>query len=217
MSLFAQFGLPEAALWVLRVIAGIGGAFVGWFITDPLARITHRLVRAKPIPGWTLPWIKMAGAIAFGLLVYFLVGLGGGPGGLGYGPGLGGGPGKGPGQGGTQAHGNAAGARTDNTPAVADQKPAEKTPVRVERKRIEIEVLGGERYKGDGRYYLLRGTGNAMTVKEIDAYFQEHAGKLEVQIVLTEDSPDDAFTGVTRALRQAADRHQITTTLNEKR
>ena len=217
MSLFAQFGLPEAALWVLRVIAGIGGAFVGWFITDPLARITHRLVANKPIRGWTLPWIKMAGAIIVGLLVYFFIPLGGGPGGLGYGPGLGGGPGKGPGQGGTEAQGDAAGAKTDKTPTLADKTPAEKTPVLVERKRIEIEVLGGERYNGDGRYYLLRSTGKAMTLKEAEAYFQEHAGKLEVQIVLTEDSPDDAFTGVTRALRQAADRHHIATTLNEKR
>src|SRR5947209_15607769 len=113
MSVFAQLGLPEAALAVLRVIAGVGGAFVGWFVSDPLARVTYRLAAGKPIPGWTLPWIKVAGAILVGLLVYFFIPLGGGPGGWGYGPGLGGGPGKGPGEGGTQTNGNAASGKTD--------------------------------------------------------------------------------------------------------
>jgi hypothetical protein len=100
MSLFGQLGLPEAALGVLRVIAAIGGAFVGWLMSDPAARGAYWLAAHKPIPGWSLPWIKLASAAALGLLVYFFIPLGGGPGGWGYGPGTGGGAGQGAGVGG---------------------------------------------------------------------------------------------------------------------
>jgi len=208
MSVFAQLGLPEAALAVLRVIAGVGGAFVGWFVSDPLARVTYRLAAGKPIPGWTLPWIKVAGAILVGLLVYFFIPLGGGPGGWGYGPGLGGGPGKGPGEGGTQTNGNAASGKTDEKqPADSKQKSVEKSPEAVVRKPVEIEVLGGKRYPGENRYYLLRTTGKAMTLPEVETYFKEHGSKLELHVVITNDSPDNAITGVTDALTGLASRY----------
>jgi hypothetical protein len=206
----AQFGLPEAALFVLSVIAGVGGAFVGWFVSDPVARITYRLVTGKPIPGWTLPWIKITCAVLLGLLVYFLVQLGGGPGGLGYGPGLGGGPGKGPGAGGKDT-----GAATTDSGTPADKKASQdktksgtKPPEAVVRKPVEIEVLGGKRYPGDERYYLLRATDKAMTIAEVEAYFKEHGSKLELHIVLTDESPDDS-TGITDALTRLAGHYQI--------
>ncbi len=211
MSLFAQLGLPEAALAVLRVIAGVGGAFVGWFVSDPLARATYRLAAARPIPGWTLPWIKVAGAVLVGLLVYFFIPLGGGPGGWGYGPGLGGGPGKGSGEGGTQDAGKAASGTAETQPAKDKDNAAKKSPEAVVRKPVEIEVLGGKRYPGDGRYYLLRGTGKAMTLPEVEAYFKEHAkkSKLLLHVIVTQDSPDNAITGVTEALTELANRYQI--------
>jgi hypothetical protein len=202
------FGLPEAALWVLRVIAAIGAVLVGWFVSDPLARVGYRLIAGKPIPGWTLPWIKITGALVLGLLVYYFIPLGGGPGGWGYGPGLGGGPGKGAGEGGTETQGKAASGKTDKQPPAKD-KPAEESPEAVVRKPVEIEVLGGKRYPGDNRYYLLRSTDKAKTLQEVEGYFKEHAGKLELRIIVTSESPDNTITGVTDALQRVANQYQI--------
>ena len=89
--LFAQAGLTDAVFWALRAAAGLGGALVGWFVSDPLTRLLYRAAFAKPPPGWVLPWAKLAGAILVGLLVFFFIPLGGGPGGFGFGPGQGGG------------------------------------------------------------------------------------------------------------------------------
>jgi hypothetical protein len=210
MSPFAQLGLSAAALMVLRVIAAIGGAFVGWFVSDPLARITYRLVARKPIPGWSLPWIKLSAAVIVALLVYFFIPLGGGPGGWGYGPGLGGGPGLGPGEGGKG---------TDSAPnsgVKGDDKalPTDKNAVRdkrsgpVVRKPVEIEVLGAKRYTGEERYYLVRPTDKARTLKEVEAYFKEHGGTLELHVVLTDDSPDEGL-GIIEDLLMLANRMGI--------
>jgi hypothetical protein len=210
------FGLPEAALWVLRVIAAIGGVFVGWFVSDPLARVGYRLIAGKPIPGWTLPWIKITGALVLGLLVYYFIPLGGGPGGWGYGPGLGGGPGKGPGEGGGETQGKAASGKAEKQQSMAKDKPGEKSPEAVVRKPIEIEVLGGKRYPGDNRYYVLRSTDKAMTLLEVEGHFKEHGGKLELRIIVTSESPDNAITGVTDALRRVANQYQIPSLVEER-
>ncbi len=203
MNLFAQLDLGRTALEVLRVIAAVGGAFVGWFLSDPLARVAYWLAVQKAIPGWTLPWLKLSSAVLVALLVYYLIPLGGGPGGWGYGPGLGGDPGLGAGakDAGTAAV-DAGKARSDKV------KPPEKSPEAVVRKPIEIEVLGGKRYPGDERYYLLRTTGKAMTIGEVEMYFKENGRKLELHVILTDDSPDDV-TGVTEALTRLAGRYQI--------
>jgi hypothetical protein len=214
LSLLAQFGIGEAALWVVRVIAAVGGAFVGWFVTDPIARIAYRLAAHKPIPGWTLPWLKAGGATLLALLIYFFIPLGGGPGGWGHGPGLGGGPGKGPGEGGTGKDTAAVkdgGKKADDTKASTEKDKTKlpgKTPETTVRKPVEIEVLGGERVSADERYYLLRPTGKAMSLKEVEAYFKENGAKLELHIVLTEDSPDEGL-GIIEDLTRLADRYQI--------
>ena len=208
-TLLAQFDFSEPVFLVLKVIAAVGGAFIGWFITDPIARITYRLIAHKPIPGWTLPWLKMAGAALLGLLLYILITIGGGPGGWGYGAGLGGGPGKGPGEGGKDATANADGKSGDKKPPTDDKaKPTDKTPAKLERKPVEIEVLGGDRYPGGDRYYLLQGRAKAMTLKEVDAYFEEHADKLELHMVITKDSPAKG-NGIREDLIERANRHKI--------
>jgi hypothetical protein len=205
----AQSGIGEMALFVLRVIAAIGGAFVGWFLSDPLARISYRIAVQKPIPGWSLPWVKMGGAALLGLLVYFLIPLGGGPGGWGFGPGLGGGPGKGLGEGGSSKE---TGAVAQDGKKIDDKKttPADKGP----RKSIEVEVLGGKRYPGEDRYYLLRSAGKAMRLKEVEEYFTEHGGKLELRVILTDESPDRG-QGIIEDLRRLADRFEIPNVLQE--
>src|SRR6516164_9723902 len=208
--LLAQFGLSEAAFLVLRIIAGVGGAFIGWFVSDPLARITHRLVWRKPIPGWTLPWLKVGGAALLGLLVFFLIQPGGGPGGWGFGAGKGGSPGLGPGLGGKDLGAGADAKKNDEkkTPAGDKSKSGDKAAAKWERKPVEIEVLGGDRYPGGERYYLLQGRTKAMTLKEVDAYFEEHADKLELHMVITKDSPAKG-NGIREDLIERANRHKI--------
>jgi hypothetical protein len=206
----AQLGLPEAALWVVRVIAAIGGAFVGWFLSDPIARLSYRLLAHKAIPSWTLPWIKMGGAALCGLLIYFLIPLGGGPGGLGYGPGLGGGPGKGPGEGGKDTGTPVANGKSDDKSRPAwNSPPTEKTL----RKRVDIEVLGAKLAPDADHPYLIRSDGKApsakpMTLKEVEGYLKEHGSKLELHIILTEDSPDEGL-GIIEDLTRLADCYQI--------
>jgi hypothetical protein len=213
--LLAQFGLGDAALWVLRLIAAVGGAFVGWFVTDPLARIAYRLAAHKPIPGWSLPWAKAGGAALLGLLIYLFIPLGGGPGGWGFGPGLGGGPGKGPGEGGSGKDTGTVENRKkhEDTKVQPDAKsptrPGEKPPAAVMRKPVEIEILGGTRVQDNEHYYLLRSTGKALTLREVEQYFKENAGKLELHVVETDDSPDESL-GILDDLTRLADRYQIT-------
>lgn len=209
--LMGQFGLGEAAIEVVRVIAGVGGAFVGWFVSDPLARLTYRLAIQKPIPSWTLPFAKVGGAATLGLLVYFLVRIGGGPDGWGYGPGVGGDPGKGPGEGKDKTALTKDVKSDDKKPGVDDAvKPADKSPPAVVRKIVEIEILGGERYLrvGEERYYLLRTTGKAMTLEEVDAYLKENRAKLELHVVVTEDSPAKGL-GIREDLVERANRYEI--------
>jgi hypothetical protein len=206
----AQFGLGAAALKVVHVIAAIGGAFVGWFVSDPIARITHRVVTRKAIPSWTLPWIKMAGAALCGLLIYFFILFGGGPGGWGYGLGLGGGPGKGPGEGGkdTGALVQNGGKPADKTRPLDKGKPADKTV----RKRLDIEVLGAKRVRDADHCYLLipddKKPGTPMTLKDVEGYFKEHGSKMELHVILTDDSPDEGL-GIIEDLTRLADRYQV--------
>ena len=100
--IFAQmgdFGMTEGVLHVLRIIAAVGGAVIGWFLFDPLTRLGYRLWYRTPVPGAVLFTSKGSAAAILATLVYVFMPLGGG-GGLGWGPGKGGSPGKGPGQGG---------------------------------------------------------------------------------------------------------------------
>jgi hypothetical protein len=208
--LIGQFGLPEAALWVVRVIAAVGGAFVGWFVTDPLARITYRLAAQKPIPPRSLPWLKVGGAATLALLMYLIVSLGGGPSGLGFGPGLGGGPGKGVGDGGKDTGKVVQDGKNHDKKNVADirEKTTDKPPAPIVRKPVEIEVLGGDRYPGYERYYLLRSTGKALNLKEVEAYFKENADRIELHVVLTDDSPAKGL-GIREDLTGCANRYFI--------
>lgn len=208
-DLLSQNGITDLFLWIVRIVAGVCGAFIGWFATDPVARIGYRLAFKSAIPSWSLPWLKLGGAALVGLLVYFFLPLGGGSGGLGFGPGLGGGPGKGPGDGGTGKENapvvqDAPPKKRDDAPPPANVKPGETTG----RKTVEIEVLGGKAYPGEERWYRIRPSPTASTLKEVEAYFKEHGSRLELHVVLTNDSPDEG-QGIIEDLTRLANRYQI--------
>jgi hypothetical protein len=91
----------EGLFFLVRVIATIGGAVVGWFVSDPLTRFVYRALYREATPWIILFTFKSMGAVSLGLAIYLLMPLGG-SGGLGQGPGKGGLPGKGPGPGGSK-------------------------------------------------------------------------------------------------------------------
>ena len=179
--MFAQgmfdFGLNDKLLEIVRVIATVGGAVVGWFLCDPLTRIIYRISFRSATPAALLFMVKAGGALTLSLLIYFFIPLGGG-GGPGFGPGLGGGPGKGPGKGGDKVAADGT-AKADKTPKSAGTFET-----------VEIEILGGKRFQDDGkdRFYLLKRAEPAVSLDELDDYFKKQESKIQVTAILTKDS-----------------------------
>ena len=202
----------EGLFFIVRIIATIGGAVVGWFVCDPLTRLVYRLMYRQATPGILLFSFKAIGAVSLGLAIYFLMPLGGG-GGMGQGPGKGGIPGKGPGQGGDKA-GTADASKKDDKPAI-DPKldkstPNGKTPP--VRELVLIEVLGGERFPTDGkeRYYLLKKTDPPVPLAELEDYFKQHRAKLEIKILHTDDTTViNTDMDPTRRLQKMASKYDI--------
>lgn len=216
---FPDLGLTEGVLFIVRVIAAIGGAVVGWFVADPITRAGYRLTVKKPTPGALLFSTKSITAITLAILIFNFLPLGG-SGGLGFGPGKGGGPGKGPGQGGDK---NADGPGKDNKPV--ETKDAKETkdskPKASLRTPIDIEVLGGPRFKRDGkdRYYLVKKPDSALNfsespynLDELEIKFQLVHANIEIRIVHTDDTAvltTDADP--TRRLQKLASKYDILT------
>ncbi len=198
LTLLAQLGLSEQFLWGLRFVAGLVGAGLGWAVSGPLTRVLYWIIVRRTTPGWVIPWGKLCGAMVVGLLVFFLIPLGGGSG-LGWGPGGGSGHGKGAGDGGETNV-----AVTPPTKSEPNNRPRTKGS----KDLVEIEVLGGKNYNNDERYYLLNRTGSPRTLGEIDEFLLKNRARIEVDIVLTEQSVARTHGAVTR-LSKALDEAQI--------
>ena len=190
MALYALSNLTIGLFWALRVAAAIGAALVGWFVSGPILRLAYRGLARRPAPNWLMPWARLGGAALCGLLAYFFLPLGGG-GGLGWGPGAGGGPGIGPGTGLTKATPGDEGKQQSTEAAKATVKPLE---------NLEIELIGGKRYRGDGRYYLINRREPVVTLEEVEKYLRENAAHLAeyVTIVLAPTSVDAQHGAVLR-------------------
>jgi hypothetical protein len=180
---FLNFEISESLQILVRVIAALGGAIVGWFAADPLTRIAYRVSFKGPTPMTVLLASKGVSAALLALVLYSIVGIGLG-GGLGFGPGQGGVPGKGPGQGG------------DKTP-LADGKTKSDgktdSPTKVVKKSmtiepVEIEIIRRDDDDGSGRYFLVKGTKPALTAAELEDYLKKNHARIEVTPVLTRDS-----------------------------
>jgi hypothetical protein len=176
---FPDFGLPEYLLSIVRIIATVGGAVVGWFGCDPLTRAVYRLIYRAATPGVLLFTIKGIGATTLALLMWFMP-FGGG-GGLGWGPGAGGLPGKGPGQGGDKP----AQAAKPNDDAKPDA-PKSTQPLQP----IEIEIISGKLFKDDGkdRYFVVDHKYPALSHDELDDFLKQNHARIEITPVLTKDS-----------------------------
>ena len=212
---FLDLGLTEGLFFVLRIIATVGGAVVGWFVCDPLTRGIYRLSFKGTTPGSVLFLAKLGGATTLALLIWFFLPLGGGGGGLGWGPGMGGGPGKGPGQGGDKkGAGSDVNSKTDKE--TKDAKIITTPKVVPQRELLKIEILGGPRFKNDGedRYYLFKSKeiSSPRSLAEVEEYFKKNHDKLQVEIIHTEDTAVfNMDEGPTPRLRKLANKYGIPT------
>jgi hypothetical protein len=195
MSL-AELNFTENILLAIRVVGAVVAAAIGWYACGPLTRLAYRVCMRRPTPGWLVPWGRLAGALSAALLAFFLLPIGGGSG-LGLGAGLGGGRGQGPGEGGS---------------VIASSKDKTRRPTAKSsgREVIEIEILGGRNYPGEGRYYLLGRTGTPKTLDELKEVLQKDRDRAEVHIILTEQSVPPSHGAVVR-LRELLDGYRIPT------
>ena len=193
-----DLGFSEPLLFFLRIIATVGAAVVGWFLSDPLTRGLYWLVRRATVPALLLFSSKSLGAITLAVLTFIamqFVNFGGGGGGWGLGPGAGGLPGKGPGQGGGDAVPNT----KDNKTKPDSQKGSRAL------EPIEIEIISDKLYKNDEKYFLVQRKEPAFSRSELDDYLKKNKDKIEVIPILTgrsigiggEDSPLSQLQGLT--------------------
>lgn len=189
MTLFALSlldpDLSDTVFNIVRIIASVGGAVVGWFAADPLTRGAYRVSKGGATPGALLLGTKFSGAAALAAVVYFSISFGTGRG-PGFGAGPGGLPGSGKGEGGNKVAANGD-AKTEQDPRTDKAGGDPKTPPKLE--IIEIEILGGNRLK-DQRYYLVKVKGVAEPLDHagLKAFFDKNYGKIKIVPVLTEDT-----------------------------
>jgi hypothetical protein len=204
-ALFGAVDLSEILFTAIRLAAAVGGAIVGWFLAGPVTRLLYRLAFQRPVPGGLLPWAKMSGALLVGFLFFCIVHLGGTGLGWGWGPGEGSGPGFGPGTGG----GPGTGLTKDGKGHVEVGKD-KKNPQKSTRDEVEIELISSQKYKQDGKYYLLKRAEPALDLKEVESFFEKSNKNMIVKIVLTDESVGTG-TGAAIRLREVANKYDIPT------
>lgn len=178
---FLDFGLPEYLLGIVRIIATIGGAVVGWFGGGWLTRLGYWLWYRAATPGVLLFTLKGIAATSLALFMYFMP-FGGGGGGFGWGPGSGGLPGKGPGQGGDKS--------APTTKTNQDHAKTESAKSTQPLQPVEIEIIAGKLFQDDGkdRFFVVDHTYPALSPEELDDYLKKNHAKIEVTPVLTSES-----------------------------
>jgi hypothetical protein len=191
----AMIDVAATLLGLVRLAAAVGGALLGWFVTGPVARLLYRAAFRRPVPGWLLPWARLGGAALAGWLFFCFLPLGG-SGGFGWGPGAGGGAGLGPGDG------------SGNTTLADKAAPADEAASK--KVLLEIELSGGTRYRGDGRYYLIHRREPAVTLEEVEDYFKKNEGSLAeyVIIVLTPNQSVDELHPAVLRLKTIIEKYQ---------
>jgi hypothetical protein len=194
---FPGIDLTTSFFSVIRILVGIGGFFVGYLFSPPFWRVGYWLRYRKSISTTGLLfWAKFFSGVTLGTALYFFLPLGGfGPGGGGTGTGAGTGNGTGPG--------------IDNQPGKGVIGPAtKKGPATSQRKVVTIEMLGGERYKHDGRYYLIDRKEPAVDKEAVEDLLKRDPSKLEVQLLFTNQSVHTKHPAAD-AVRSLARQYQV--------
>ena len=201
MTVFAFIAFTEQVFFVIRIIAAIGGVVVGHFLSGPLLRVLWWFVFRRSIPPRLLPWAKSATGLGLGALLYFFVPLGG-TGGWGFGGAGGGGSGSGSGNG--TGGGPSVDAKSIKPPVVAkDSANIATNAVTATRAVIVVELIGGERYLGDGKYYLLDRKDPPIAISQVEETLKKSPAKTELHIVFTGDGVGPRHVAAVR-LRELA-------------
>ena len=194
---FPWIDLTTPFFSAIRIIVGIGGFFVGYLLSTPFWRVGYWLRYRRSInTTGLLFWLKLLSGITLAMLLYFFLPLGG----LGLG---GGGTGTGAGK------GNGTGPGIDNQPGKGVVGPTtQKGATTSQRKVVTIELLGGERYKHDGRYYLIDRKEPAVDKEAVEELLKRDPSKLEIQLFFTAQSVHDRHPAA-EAVRSLARQHQV--------
>ncbi len=199
--------LADDVMFFIRLALAFAGALITWYIAGPPCRLLYQVAFGHASPKWLVPWLKLIVSGLVGLVLFCVIHFGL-VGGAGFG--LGGGEGLGTGAG-TEGEGKKNQATTKNSANVEDpprpvRPPSD--PRKTVREVVEIELLGGPRYQGDERYYLLQRTTPAKNLKEIEEVLKKRADSIEVHIVLTKDSVG-LHHGATSRLRRLTEEYRI--------
>jgi hypothetical protein len=174
MNIFG-YDLQEGVVFIIRIIATIGGAVVGWFVCDPLTRVTYRISFRAATPGALLFCGKAIGGASLAAAVWFFMPTGDGSGGPGFGEGKGGLPGKGADKGGEKPD------PAKDAKVVKDKTEAkDKSTQSLE--PVEIEIISGKLFE------KLFDEEPPRSADELEAYLKERHARIEVTPVLTKES-----------------------------
>jgi hypothetical protein len=187
MNIFG-YDLQEGVVFIIRIIATIGGAVVGWFVCDPLTRVTYRISFRAATPGALLFCGKAIGGASLAAAVWFFMPTGDGSGGPGFGEGKGGLPGKGADKGGEKPD------PAKDAKVVKDKTEAkDKSTQSLE--PVEIEIISGKVFEklsdeeqARKRYFLIKRAEPPLSADELEAYLKKHHARIEVTPVLTKES-----------------------------
>src|SRR5262245_47434183 len=168
MNVLIGFAVPEFVYQGLRLLAASVGAIGGWIVAGPLAGGLVRLIFRRPLGDNGKLVARFLGGGAIAALIYFYLPLGPGGGGEGTGGGIGDGTGSGiTGNTNTGKPGKDSPSNGQNVDKKAG-KPQTKGDV------LRVEILGKDRYKGGGKYYLL--DGEMMDYDQLDALLERRKG-----------------------------------------
>jgi hypothetical protein len=159
-------GTYDLGTLVLEVLAVVGGATVGGLGSGLLLRLLVRLTVHQSVPRKVVVPVQLLGAVAAGILVWWLA-FGAKGSGFGWGGGGGGWLG---GFGGTEKE-----TKPEST-APEEQKPEPSPPQKEEvvpagAEVVSVEVLGGERVQAE-RFYLLANDPQPKTLAELREFIQ---------------------------------------------
>jgi hypothetical protein len=193
-----NLGIPDVGLLLLKGLAVVGGAVLGGLLCGLLLQLLVRAFVHRAVPKPVLRVIRLLGALTLGLLVWFWVFGEGHTGGLG-------------GNGGFWPFGSKGGTGTGTASMVegtSKQKNPASSPSVSRPDFLRIEMLGGDRYKGDERFYLIEGEKTPRTLSELTdtltALREKKPNLKKLEIVIYDKGSVAEGHEAVRALQQRA-------------
>jgi hypothetical protein len=195
--------VPNLGELVIRCLAVAGGAFGGALMSGGAVKAGTRLTLRRQVPPTALNGIRLLGGVALGLAVYLIAF---GPGGDGFGFGGSGWFGSG-------------GKGSEGGPAAPTPHASTSATTPQTGEVLRIEILGGERYKGEtrphldrdrDRFYLVEGNPEPQTWNDVRQLSERNERFKVVEIVILQKGSVAEGHEAVRALKQLAGDHNLT-------